>query len=42
VPEAVYVVHGDPAASEALRTAIGRELRWNAIVLRYLERVRLD
>jgi metallo-beta-lactamase family protein len=41
-PEVVYVVHGDPAAAEALRTAITRELRWNAVVPRYLERVRLD
>ncbi|HUY19231.1 MAG TPA: MBL fold metallo-hydrolase [Candidatus Binataceae bacterium] len=42
VPEVVYVVHGDPAAAEALRATIVRELRWNAVVPRYLERVRLD
>jgi metallo-beta-lactamase family protein len=41
MPKVVYVVHGDPAAAEALR-AIARELRWNAVVPRYLERVRLD
>jgi metallo-beta-lactamase family protein len=41
-PEVVYVVHGDPAAAEALRAMIVRELRWNAVVPRYLERVRLD
>jgi metallo-beta-lactamase family protein len=41
-PEVVYVVHGDPAAADALRTAIVRELHWNAVVPRYLERVRLD
>ena len=41
-PEVIYVVHGDPAAAEALRTAIVTELRWNAVVPRYLERVRLD
>jgi metallo-beta-lactamase family protein len=41
-PEVVYVVHGDPSAAEALRTAIVTELRWNAVVPRYLERVRLD
>lgn len=41
-PEVVYVVHGDPAAAEALRAAIAQELRWNAVVPRYLERVRLD
>ncbi len=42
IPEVVYVVHGDPAASDKLRTAIARELKWNAVVPRYLERVRLD
>lgn len=42
VPEVVYVVHGDPAAAEALRSTIVRELRWTAVVPRYLERVRLD
>jgi metallo-beta-lactamase family protein len=41
-PDVVYVVHGDPAAADALRTVIVRELRWNAVVPRYLERVRLD
>ncbi len=41
-PEIVYVVHGDPPAAEALRGTIVRELGWNAIVPRYLERVRLD
>jgi metallo-beta-lactamase family protein len=42
VPEVVYVVHGDPAAAEALRSTIVRELGWNVAVPRYLERVRLD
>jgi metallo-beta-lactamase family protein len=41
-PEVVYVVRGDPAAAEVLRTTIVRELGWNAVVPRYLERVRLD
>jgi metallo-beta-lactamase family protein len=41
-PEVVYVVHGEPAAAEALRTTIARELKWNAVAPRYLERVRLD
>ncbi|HTQ23216.1 MAG TPA: MBL fold metallo-hydrolase [Candidatus Binataceae bacterium] len=40
-PEAVYVVHGDPAAAEALRTAILKELKWNAIVAEQLQTVRL-
>jgi len=42
VPEVVYVEHGEPAAAEALRTTITRELKWNAVVPRYLERLRLD
>ena len=42
VPEVVYLVHGYPAASEELRATIVRELGWNAVVPRYLERVRLD
>ncbi len=41
-PSVVYVVHGDPAASEALRGTIQRELKWNAVVPRHLEQVRLD
>jgi len=41
-PEICYVVHGDPAAAEALRGAIRRELGWNAVVPRHLEQVRLD
>ncbi|HVA40397.1 MAG TPA: MBL fold metallo-hydrolase RNA specificity domain-containing protein, partial [Candidatus Binataceae bacterium] len=40
-PKAVYVVHGDPLAAEALRTAIVEELGWNAIVARHLQTVRL-
>ncbi len=41
-PEVVYLVHGDPSAIEALRHRIAAELRWQAVVPRYLERVRLD
>jgi len=41
-PEAVYVVHGDPPAAEALRYAIATQLKWNAVVPRHLELVRLD
>ncbi len=41
-PEVIYLVHGDPAAAEALRERIARELRWHAVIPRYLERVRLD
>ena len=41
-PRAIFIVHGDPAAAEALRDRIVSELRWNAVVPHYLERVRLD
>jgi metallo-beta-lactamase family protein len=41
-PEAVYVVHGEPAASRALQHGIGSELGWTAVVPRHGERVRLD
>jgi metallo-beta-lactamase family protein len=41
-PETTYIVHGEPAASEALHVAIERELGWTAAVPRYLEQVRLD
>lgn len=40
-PKTVYVVHGDPAAAEALRAAIVRELGWNASVARHLQTVPL-
>ena len=33
-PERVFIVHGEPDASEALRVRIGRELGWNASVPR--------
>jgi metallo-beta-lactamase family protein len=41
-PEAVYVVHGEPAASRALQQRVGSELGWTAAVPRQGERVRLD
>ncbi|MFN8037409.1 MAG: MBL fold metallo-hydrolase [Acidimicrobiia bacterium] len=41
-PEAVFVVHGEQSASEALRDAIVDELGWNAAVPRHLEIVRVD
>lgn len=31
-PRKVFVVHGEPMASDALRVRIGRELGWNATV----------
>jgi metallo-beta-lactamase family protein len=42
VPEAVYVVHGEPASSDALAEAIRDQLEWNVVVPAYGERVRLD
>ncbi len=33
-PRQVFIVHGEPEASEALRVRIGRELGWNAVVPR--------
>jgi metallo-beta-lactamase family protein len=40
-PEAVYVVHGDPAAAETLRATIVKELGWNAAVAEQLQTVQL-
>ncbi len=40
-PRAVYVVHGEPAAAQALRAAIARELRWNAMVADHMRTVQL-
>jgi metallo-beta-lactamase family protein len=33
-PKKVFIVHGEPSASEALRVRIGRELGWDATVSR--------
>jgi metallo-beta-lactamase family protein len=41
-PEIVYVVHGEPASSEALADRIRDELGWPAVVPKPDERVRLD
>ncbi|MBN8606077.1 MAG: MBL fold metallo-hydrolase [Caulobacterales bacterium] len=32
-PRRLFIVHGEPAASEALRTRVERELKWNASVV---------
>lgn len=40
-PDAVYVVHGEPHASEALADRITDELHWLAVAPHHLERVRL-
>ena len=40
-PRRVYVVHGEPAAAQALAITIGRELGWSATVARDGESVPL-
>ncbi|HUW02581.1 MAG TPA: MBL fold metallo-hydrolase [Acidimicrobiales bacterium] len=40
-PEIVYVVHGEPAAAEALRDGIASDLGWPVHVAHHLERVSL-
>jgi metallo-beta-lactamase family protein len=41
-PQIVYIVHGEPPASEALRECITHDLGWNAVVPRNLEHVRIS
>ncbi len=41
-PQMTYITHGEPAASDALRRRIKRELGWNARVPEHLEAVSLD
>jgi metallo-beta-lactamase family protein len=41
-PHTIFVVHGEPAASAALAHRIREELRWNAVLPAFGERVRLD
>jgi metallo-beta-lactamase family protein len=40
-PDTAYVVHGEEDAARALATRLYDDLGWNAVVPRYLERVRL-
>lgn len=40
-PDTAYVVHGEEDAARALADRLTDELGWNAVVPRYLERVRL-
>jgi metallo-beta-lactamase family protein len=40
-PRRTYITHGEPAAADALRRKIERELRWNCRVPYYLETVGL-
>ena len=41
-PQGLFVVHGEPAAAEALRARAERELDWIAVVPSHGERLRLD
>jgi metallo-beta-lactamase family protein len=41
-PDVVYVVHGEPASSDALCGRLSSELGWNAAVPDHDERVRVD
>jgi metallo-beta-lactamase family protein len=41
-PATCYVVHGEPTAAHALCDEIRKQLRWNAVVPRHLEVVRID
>ena len=38
-PRLTHLVHGDPPASQALKTAIQRELRWNIQIASYMQKV---
>ncbi len=40
-PDTAYVVHGEEEAARALAARLAGDLGWNAVVPRYLERVRL-
>jgi metallo-beta-lactamase family protein len=41
-PKMTYIVHGEPAAAEALEQKIQAELKWPTHIAKYLERVELD
>jgi len=41
-PDAVYLVHGEPKAAEALHDLVEAKLDWTCAVAGHLERVRLD
>ena len=38
-PSMTYLVHGEPAASEALRDSIAKELKWPVAVAKWMEKV---
>jgi len=41
-PKMTFIVHGEPAAAEALEKKIQGELKWPTHIAKYLERVELD
>ena len=41
-PKMTYLVHGEPAAAEALEQKIHAELKWSTHIAKHLERVELD
>ncbi|HEY0820404.1 MAG TPA: MBL fold metallo-hydrolase [Rhizobacter sp.] len=41
-PRKTFITHGEPAAADALRQRIERELRWDCTVPEYLQTVRLE
>jgi metallo-beta-lactamase family protein len=42
VPRTTFITHGEPAAADAMRQRIERELHWNCWVPDYLESASLD
>ncbi|MEY2734715.1 MAG: hypothetical protein RLZ58_124, partial [Pseudomonadota bacterium] len=42
VPRRTFITHGEPAAADALRLRIERELRWTVQMPCYLQTVTLD
>ncbi|MEP6587977.1 MAG: MBL fold metallo-hydrolase RNA specificity domain-containing protein, partial [Polaromonas sp.] len=41
-PRQTFITHGEPAAADAMRQRIERELHWNCHMPYYLESVLLD
>jgi metallo-beta-lactamase family protein len=41
-PRQTFLVHGEPTAATALKTAIEAQMKWNVSVARYLDSVTLD
>jgi len=41
-PKATWLVHGEPASAQALRDAIGSELKWKVEIGQYMQKVPLN